>query len=160
MIETALIAWLMAQPIHSTDVGEPDRLSRLSQVSEAIGVVSGGNRLLAATLAVLAVEESGLRRDVHHGQCPALLCDKGKARGLWQLHRPPVVPQGVWVGWAGESYQNTLAAASQAATMLRSGLAKCKTTEGALSYYATGGSCLWMGGTDRAAKARRLAGKL
>lgn len=160
MIEAALFSWLMAQPIHSSDRDEPDRLSRLSQVSEAIGVVSGGNRLLAATLAILAVEESGLRRDVHRGQCPDLLCDRGKARGLWQLHRPPVVSQDVWMGWAGESYQNTLASASQAANMLRAGLSKCKTTEGALSYYGTGYTCFWTGAYPRAAKARRLAGRL
>lgn len=160
MIEFALLSWFLNQPVHSTDTSEPDRLSRLSQVSEAIGVVSAGNRLLAATLAVMAVEESGLRRDVHHGECPALLCDRGRARGLWQLHRHPVVPRDVWMGWAGDEYSNTLSAATQAAAMLRAGFARCGTQEGAISYYATGGSCRWTGASDRAEKARRLAGKL
>jgi hypothetical protein len=160
MIEEAILAWLMAQPIHKTDVGEVDRLSRLSQVAEAIGVVSGGNKLLAASLMIQAREESGLRRDVQVGQCPPKLCDQGAARSLWQLHRPSIAPIGTWMGWAGPDYGNVLAAATQAARALRAGRAMCGNIEGAFAIYATGHSCHRETSRRRAAMAVELAGKL
>jgi hypothetical protein len=160
-IETALLSWLLLQPVHKTDIGEPDRFSRMSQIAEAIAVVSAGNRLMAASLAIVAREESAFRRDVQEGSCPAHLCDRGAARGLPQLHRPPVVPVSVWLGWAGESYQNTLAAFSQAANMLRAGRHKCGDIDGAISYYATGGHCTaYTGAKRRADMIRQLAGRL
>lgn len=158
MIETAILAWLLAQPRHSTDIDEPDdhRLTRMSFLAESIGIASNGSRTMAAALLMLAREESGLRRDVQEGQCPPHLCDRGRARSPFQLHRPPSVPHEVWIGWAGAEYGNVQAAAIQAASMLRAGAAKCRGIAGSFAYYATGGQCRYSAAEKREAMTREI----
>lgn len=160
ILEEALLAWLMSRPIHKSDIGEVDRLSRLSQVAEAIGVVSGGNRLMAASLLVIADEESAFRRDVQTGNCPAHECDEGRARSAFQLHRPSTVSREAWLSWAGPDYANIFGAALQASKLLYAGRHKCGNIEGAMAYYATGGRCEWSRAKARADRVVQLAGKL
>lgn len=161
-MKAAILAFLLAQPWHVTDGAETleYRTERLGHVAAAIADVSGSNRLVAATLAITAVQESGLRRDVQLGACPAHLCDRGKAIGLWQLHQPPSVDKSVWLGWAGEGYESQRAAAERAANLLRHGLTVCGSLEGAIGLYATGLICDSKHSGPRASKARELARKL
>ena len=97
MFVESILAWLLAQPVSPYDRNEPvdERRSRLSDVALAIDTAAEGDRMKAAFLAVQADRESGLRLDVEECRCPAKQCDKGKARGLWQLHKAPDSPE-VW----------------------------------------------------------------
>lgn len=151
-IEAAILTWLLAQPVHHTDVGEPDRLSRLSQVAEAIGVVSNGNRLLAAQLLVQGSQESGWRLDVAECRCPHPLCDRNKSKGYYQLR--PLMGNGS--EWCGTSFEVQLAAATRAMVFFRG-----KTVEE--GFRSCGGDRAkstdkWV--VDRAKRARELARKL
>lgn len=159
-LEAAILTWLMQRPVHKSDIGEVDRLSRMSQVAEAVGVVSGGNRLMAASLLVIADEESAFRRDVQTGNCPKHECDEGRARSAYQLHRPSTVSREEWLGWAGPDYHNVLGATIQASRLLYAGRHKCGNLEGAMAYYATGGKCEWSRAKARADRVLMLAGKL
>lgn len=161
-MKALILAYFLAQPWHVTDGAETleYRTQRLGQVAQAITEVANNNKILAALLAVTAAQESGLRRDVQFGACPEHLCDRGRAVGLAQLHRPPSVSIETWRSWAGPEYENQLAAFTQAANLLRHGLNACRSLEGAIGLYATGLICEAKQSTGRARAARELARKL
>lgn len=156
-MKAAILAYLLAQPWHVTDAAETaeGRTARLSVLADAIATAGGRRPEIAWALAVTAVGESGLRRDVLGGACPEHECDRGRAIGAWQLHRPPAVPRCEWLTWAGD---DPLPGALRAAGVLRWALATCPTLEGAVGLYATGRACVEIPGlASRAAAIRRLA---
>jgi hypothetical protein len=168
--ETFVFAWLMAQPMHVTDLdepefNEPDRLSRMSQIAEAVTIVGDGSRITVATLLVTMKRESAFRWDVQSGNCPSASrpkseCDGGAARGLAQLHRPSAYPKERWMSWAGPEYLNLVYSLTQAKAMIDGAFSSCRSLEGAISRYATGNLCYWSGAQERADEIRALAARI
>lgn len=64
------------------------------------------------------------------------------------------------MSWAGPDYENQLAAATQAANMMRFAITRCGSLEGAFGLYATGFLCDSKHSSPRAKMARELAGNL
>ena len=115
----AILAALLAVPpnslesMHETAIARAVRLDALAAVIErAADTASCYERsncrpvvdryLGAAVLVVQAIRETGLRLDVQLGHCRPHECDRGRARGPWQLHRWPSVPRAEWLAYAGE----------------------------------------------------------
>lgn len=153
----AILSYLLAQPVHKSDSDEPpeSRRERVAEVARAIASVAGKDAGKAAFLAVQAVHESGLRRDVLSCNCPRHECDRGKARGAWQLHRIPERPE-IWSLVCGGDYASHALGASWIARYYSAKSLEC-------SFAALGGvhvSCGVEWARSRATEARRLARKV
>jgi 5-enolpyruvylshikimate-3-phosphate synthase len=74
--------------------------------------IIGDRYLAAAVLIVQARNESAFRYDVQVAQCRMRECDRGRARGLWQLHRNGV-PVEDWENYAGLERENVASGAWQ-----------------------------------------------
>lgn len=154
---TTILLFLLAQPVSTYDRDEPadSRRARIETVAQAITLASGCDKRKAAFLAVQAVAESGLRLDVQMCQCPPKQCDKGKARGLWQLHKVPEFPS-VWHNVCGLDLYSQTVAANWTARYYRAQSLEC-------SFASMGGnrvSCGVQWAVDRAKATRRLAAQL
>lgn len=161
------MALLRAHVWHE-DVAEEGRAERLGVIAEAtesavlratcagqwpgLGcrrIWMGTRSRMAALLAMKAIEESGLGRRIHAGQCRGAECDWGTSIGLWQVKRPRWMPEKQWRGLAGVDLVSTTEAAWYAARVLAWARRRCGTDEGAIAMYATGGSCEWKGAAER-----------
>jgi hypothetical protein len=157
-VQQNLETYLKTRPISRYDSNESidERNVRLEVLAQAIATEAGGNRLLAAELAIQAVAESGLRRDVAECRCPTIQCDEGKALGYWQLHRVKSDPADVRDLWCGVGPDQVAATARRAAVRFRG----ASVEEG---FRSQGGDrapidAPWV--VRRARAARNLAGKL
>lgn len=153
----AILSYLLAQPVHKSDSDEPpeSRRERVAEVARAVVSVSGNDAGKAAFLAVQAYHESGLRRDVLSCNCPRHECDRGKARGAFQLWPIPERPE-IWSMVCGGDYASHALGASWVARYYRADTLEC-------SFAALGGSRVSCGvewARKRAKEARRLARKL
>lgn len=145
-------------------------------VAPAIAKASGGNRTVSALLIVQGYQESKFLPRIMAGQCrgpfrdrlgrfqPAE-CDgfldrsgrlRFRSRSAWQLQAGAAASLEEWRATTGTAPENVTTAATVAARVLRRGLARCHTVEGAIALYATGSSCRWSGAGRRAALARRI----
>jgi hypothetical protein len=152
-----LLLWMLAQPVSSYDASEPleSRKARLDTVATAISNIAGNNKTLAAFLAVDAREESGFRLDVSECRCPAWQCDKGKAHGLWQIHKAPSAPS-IWATACGTDLWSITVSAQWVTRYYDSRSLEC-------SFAALGGnrvSCGVNWAKYRAKQTRKLAAKL
>jgi hypothetical protein len=114
----SILAILIAFPVNGTDTikeTKAERQSRLETLAWAMdkaalvascqGQPSDCTPILhdyytaAAVQIVQADNETRLRRDVQIGRCRPWECDKGKARGLYQLHRNGKTEK-EWMSWA------------------------------------------------------------
>lgn len=152
-----LLLWIMAQPVSPYDANEPaeSRATRLDTVATAIAGIAGDNKTLAAFLAVDAKEESGFRLDVSECRCPPMQCDKGRAHGLWQIHKAPSAPS-IWATACGTDLWAITVGAQWAMRYYDSRSLEC-------SFAALGGnkaSCGALWAKKRAAETRKLAARL
>lgn len=164
-------AVLVGLPPWYGDVESPaERRARLRTVAVAIATVARGDTELAALLIEQGRAETHYAEHVHAGRCgrhpksPPGECDKLRARGVWQVHRPPSMALADWDALRGASLAATTASAELAARALRAGRTGCGPVvgpfRGAFSVAATGSSCRWPGAEARAARARVWLGRL
>lgn len=149
-------------PRHDTDTSEDDtkRFGRIREIAAAINMATDDATERAA-LAVLAKRESGLAAYVYEDRCSDgprkhRECDRGRARGVWQLHANsdhPEIPSDVYDQakiavklWRGHRYRCASLNTDQLA--------------GAFAGYATGKACSWGGAASRARETRRIAAQL
>jgi hypothetical protein len=166
----AITALLLSYTPHGDDRSESAlaRANRMADMGAAIHLVtlaatcsapfdfdgcqrrwSGSPVALAALLARTAHDETGLSHRIHEGRCYAYECDRGAARGPWQVHAVGPVSRELWNA-IDRTPAGTLAGA-WAATLIYSGARnQCRGTRiGTISAYATGYSCGWSGAARR-----------
>jgi hypothetical protein len=106
----------------------------------------------------LAWHESALARHIHEDKCNLKLgeCDSGRAKGLWQVQKTPLVSRDTWWKMSGSSYVATFTSAWAAGTILARAYNGCRSWEGAVASYATGRGCTWEGSAKRVMQYQRL----
>jgi len=131
----AILAVLLSLTPAAEDVAEVAemRADRLRQVAEAIDAATGDEATQAALISA-AWSETRLAASAQRGECPAGAgdCDKGRAKGVWQLHP-----------WCKASMQpsDLVGQAVCARKALRGPLARCGSWERAFGGYASGHGC-------------------
>jgi len=170
-------AWLLAAAL-ALPVFKDDRAARIKQgqvwtIAEAVAVAAneqrqwpGPPRELASLMLAVAWHESKFSLALHAGQCPPDKCDRGRARGLWQMHACAASSEDAWRRIGGLDRESTLHAAREAARALTRARKFCSANErrGApwvemtLSAYGTGKGCFadYRGRAERAAMVREL----
>lgn len=124
------------------------------EISDAIAETANGDKLLAAELATIGFYESGFLARIQEGRCRKDECDKGRARTYYQLQKTSY-SRDAWDAMVGPEYEAILIATQTAGTVLLAGRKACKSVEGTLAFYATGG-CRWSGARYRAKMVNRL----
>jgi hypothetical protein len=163
-----------------------ERLSMTSvQVTRAVDVLTctdqpdgckrrwaGTRQDLGLLLAVTAKFESNLAQHIHEDRCKVNECDSyrlwipaqkkyivlHKAASMWQLHANYSLPVEVWNQTKGTSPEATYQAAYQAGLAFSRAYGLCKTVQGAISNYALGSGCSWVGAPERYAKFLEVKG--
>jgi hypothetical protein len=175
-----LLALLLSLPAYYRDVETPEqRLERMTTVAQSIdaatyeatctgpfqgadwctNVWSGPRAELAALLVTVGYHESTFARHVGEGHCAKHECDHGRARHYWQTQVNPWVPRANWEQLEGLGFVPTTMAAGAAASVLGEGLRRCRSPEGAVSFYARS-SCRWAGTERRMGLYRRALASL
>lgn len=94
-LSAAVLAALLTLPTYAEDTG-PElagaKLAQLTAVADAVAEASAAQRIAtsrdwAALVVAIGFHESGFSLRIHDGHCRPLECDRGRARGPWQLHR-------------------------------------------------------------------------
>lgn len=107
---------------------------------------------LAALLITIGYWESKFLARIGKGRCEKWECDayKGldgkiyhRARGYFQVQASTAITMYEWNNMWGSGEYRAFVASSTAARLLGRHHASCKTVQGAISGYATGGRCSW-----------------
>jgi hypothetical protein len=171
-----LLALLLSLPAYYRDVETPaERLERMTTVAQGISnavdestctgafersdwckvVWPGSRNQLAALLVTEADSESHLAAHVHAGRCRANECDGGWAHGIFQQQPGPWLTLDEWQQIQGVEIVPTTLSALAATRHLSSGLKRCRSIEGAISFYARPSTCRWPGAALRMPLYRR-----
>lgn len=110
----------------------------------------------AATLFSVGYFESGFLPRIQEGDCRKAECDRGRARGFWQMHQDTA--GAAWTDLLG--MENTEVGAQVAARKLRHGRRVCHSESGAISFYAVGTCFGWKGSETRAKFAEKIERKI
>lgn len=123
-----LLAAIAALPVFHEDVGADLVATKQDQAEMIAGAIAhsvegaqgwpGTERELAALMLTVAWHETRLSLRIHDGRCRPLECDRGRARGLWQLHVHRSLPKERWLRVAGLNRESTDNAAHEAAIAL------------------------------------------
>ncbi len=111
----------------------------------------------AATLFAVGYFESGFQPRIQEGDCRKHECDRGLARGFFQIHEDTAGQQ-VWADLLGMDRVGL--GASVAARKLRWGRKMCHSESGAISYFAVGTCFGWRGADNRAKFAEKIERKI
>lgn len=135
-LTTYLLMAISSLPTFHEDVGEQFSAQKRAQAELIANAISsaaesargwpGSKRELATLLLTVAWHETRLSLRIHDGRCKPYECDRGKARGLWQLHSHASLPRERWLTVAGLDEQSTLIGASEAAQALIRGRHMCR----------------------------------
>jgi hypothetical protein len=127
-LTTYLLLAISSLPTFKEDVGEfflPKKRAQAEIIAQAIAEVSettrgwpGSKRELASLLLTVAWHETRLSLRIHDGLCKPYECDRGRARGLWQLHAHASLPKERWLAVAGLDLESTRNGAAEAAKAL------------------------------------------
>ncbi len=126
------------------------------QIAAALAVATRHARD-AATLFAVGYFESGFQPRIQDGDCRKLECDRGQARGFWQMHADTAGQQ-VWADLLGMDHVDL--GAVVAARKLRWGRRICHSEAGAISYFAVGTCFGWRGADNRAKFAEKIERKI
>lgn len=181
MLTHWILAMLMVFPPCYRDKNEPNRSERMATIASAIDdataratcsepfdvpdcspMWSRSQRELAAMLVTKGWWESRFASNVHAGRCGPEECDAiryngiivHRARSPWQLQRTSFTVD-EWSKMVGTDIEATRHAAFAASKILSEGMVRCKTVQGALSWYGAG-RCMWSGSARRHRTFRKL----
>jgi len=127
-LTTYLLTAIASLPTFHEDVSEQlvaqkhDQAQMIATaIDEAVEQASGwpdSKRELASLMLTIAWHETRLSLRIHDGRCKPHECDRGRARGLWQLHVHRSLPKERWLRVAGVNLEATRHAAHEAAIAL------------------------------------------
>lgn len=156
-LASAILVVLTSLPRHFSDADEPreDRIERLgivaNSIESAVNLATCTNQPreclplyhgrieLAGVLVSMGFMESTFARHVHAGECGPHECDKGRAVGLWQIHRRTAWDDSTWASMSG--IDGTESSAVVVASLMATNIKECKSIAGAFGRYATGHGC-------------------
>ena len=167
MLRELILKLLMSIPVFSED-RSPDLVEakrhQVEMVASSIDIAtsrvrwSGSREDLARLMVVTLRFESSLSLRIHAGDCRALECDKGKARGPYQQHVTRLVTQSTWERLAGVDQESTNLASLVAARQLAGARHQCAKIPGdwvrmTIAAYAGRGCLGWFRGIDQRVEA-------
>lgn len=159
MIESAIVlTWILSLPqAWSEEVPVAQHEADVRPVAAAI---SRHPDIAPELVSVIWYESKFLKR-IQAGRCKPHECDRGRARSYLQLQKTAAahIPE-VWDDIVGLEPENIDAAVDAAAPILRKGKRICRTSAGAISYYARGACKGWKPAAERGALADRLRASL
>jgi len=161
MIKAVLVA-LALLPAVPAERGTPEKLAQETALASAL-VEFGKDPETIAFLTAWGSAESNFSLRIQRGECHRWECDKGKARGPFQVHRNGKSDE-AWARMVG--VENTRAQVEQAAKHARWALGVCKLKGDARivsAFRVLGGrGCEYplKGEQDRLARFRRARGAL
>jgi hypothetical protein len=127
-LTTYLLAAIASLPTFHEDVGEHMAAQKQEQAQMIAAAIDeavqnskdwpDSKRELASLMLATAWHETRLSIRIHDGRCKPLECDRGRARGLWQLQMHRSLPRERWLRVAGLSLEATRDAAREAAIAL------------------------------------------
>jgi hypothetical protein len=169
LVARALVVVLLGFPPYYRDSESGEaRAARMTTVAQSIEAASyeatctgpfttaescepvwAGTREDLEVLLVIEGEfETHFARHVGEGRCQRWECDAGRARHYWQNWVNPWVSRETWRELEGVGFVPTTRAAVAASSVLGEGLKRCRSIEGAISFYARS-SCRWAGAAPR-----------
>jgi hypothetical protein len=168
----SIISVLMAFPTYKDDREDPRKRDQLVMVAEAVDYASrvegwqGRQSELAALLITVGWHESSFALHIHAGKCKPWECDRGRARGPWQVHKNRLNTDS-WDSLLGLEPASTRLAAIVAAQALVRARAQCRSLAGSdwvnftLTAYA-GRGCVqrWDGVRPRFNTYRKVLSRL
>lgn len=132
-----LLAALLALPHYREDTpGTPEKLAQHSALSAAIRA-EARTADEAAFLLAWGDAETHYSLRVHSGRCKPHECDRGRARGPWQLHRDASMSADTWARMHG--VENTPLQAREAAKKVRWALRQCPANRIVGAFRVLGG---------------------
>ncbi|HEY8944772.1 MAG TPA: hypothetical protein VIM73_10940 [Polyangiaceae bacterium] len=175
MIFESILAMLVSLGVAAEDrapeLAELKREQRAT-VAQAISIVATEQRSippleLAAVLVTLGEHETNWRLRLHQGWCRTFECDRGRARGSYQLQRRSGMSESEWDGLLGLGLTPTLRATREAARRVRAARRRCRSLEDRQDWAAgvfsslAGRGCIgdFKGRAARVAMFRRLLGR-
>lgn len=123
-----ILSALLSLPTFVEDRDAPDKRAQLVAVADAVASVATDQKITtprnwAALILAIGQAESGFSLRIHAGQCKPFECDRGRARGLFQVHRyAEAVP--LWEQMHG--VENTAAQVQVAHARLKRGYYQCR----------------------------------
>ncbi len=160
MLKIVIAAAMLLTVFHEDAKGSPEKIAQLNAIGAAVAEF-GKTADERAFLLAWAENETHLSLRVHAGRCRASECDRGRARGPWQVHRLASMPLDVWDRMHG--IENTRAQTEHAARMVRWALRQCPDDRVRGAFRRLGGlGCEQQlkGEDERMDDFQRLRGKL
>jgi hypothetical protein len=116
----SLLVALSLLPTYREDTAAPEKSAQLAAMSTAIHAAAKTPDE-AAFLIACGRYETAFSLRIHAGQCRPLECDRGRARGPWQVHRNSAMSDAQWDRMHGVENidEQALVAASRARWALR-----------------------------------------
>ncbi len=124
----------IAQEDRAPELADRKR-EQLETVADSIAAVANTPEL-AAMLVTLGWYESKFATRIAEGRCKPFECDRGRARGVFQIHRRAGMTDAEWDGLLGTGEEPTLAAAREAARRVNAARARCRSLESSQDWAA------------------------
>lgn len=138
MIAESILAMILSLGIAKEDRA-PEITERkheqLETVARSIAVVAETPEL-AAMLITLGWFESKFAIRIAEGRCKPFECDRGRARGPFQIHRRAGMTDAEWDGLLGTNAEATLASTREAARRIRAARVRCRSLESRQDWAA------------------------
>lgn len=178
--QALILSMLLSLPPAYEDRAEPGRDARMATIADAVAqsvdrarcegytadcepIWIGSELDIGALVVTVGWWESRFSRRIHAGQCRPDECDPfryadgrvvHRARSCWQAQRTGWSRK-LWGNLEGTGLEPTRNAAWVATTVLAEGQRRCKSTVGAIAFYACG-RCSWSGAKRRVATWEKL----
>lgn len=159
MIDKAIVlVWILSLP---QKWGEEVPVAQHEKNVRPVAAAIARHPDIAPELVTVIHFETKFLERIQAGRCKPWECDRGRARSYLQLQKTAAqhVPA-VWDDIVGLEPENIDAAVNAAAPILRKAKRICKTSAGAISYYARGACRGWKPAAERGALADRLRASL
>lgn len=121
--KATLLALLMLPQFHEDRASQADKAAQRNGIADAIAA----EKLTpdqAAFLVAWGDAETHYSLRIHAGRCAKWECDRGRARGPWQLHRSADMTADTWARMHG--IENVRVQAREAARRVRWALRECR----------------------------------
>jgi hypothetical protein len=124
MMFKAILAASLTLATYKEDCADsPEKVAQMNAISSAVAEFAR-TPTEAAFLITWGRHETNFSLRVHSGNCRAWECDRGRARGPFQVHRLKSMSDETWDRMRG--VENTRAQVEVASKFVRWSLAKCK----------------------------------
>jgi hypothetical protein len=140
----AVLAMLLSLGVAAEDRGPELAAAKREQsetIATSIATVASRQRSmvpreLAAVLVALGWHESKFALRIAEGRCKPWECDRGKARGIFQIHRRDAMSDAQWDALLGTGTEPTLASTREIARRVIAARKRCRSLEARQDWAA------------------------